>query len=171
MPPWENSKRTRQIVDQRERIVRSVSQQSLTRLLKDYREKDFESAAPRLWSEARSIRLTSQTLTFARMRWKVGYFGRRWSETLQDHEIRTEVLLERDAYSSVAARLKQSSDDLKRSDTGSRTIGAGKGWTMALRAKARCTCCVICAPIAAGISTNEGLQSVSSNENSPGHRR
>ena len=33
---------------------------------------------------------------------------------LQDHEIRTEVLLERDAYASVAARLKQSSDDVKR---------------------------------------------------------
>ncbi len=35
-------------------------------------------------------------------------------QTLQDHEIRTEVLLERDAYPSVAARLKQSSDDVKR---------------------------------------------------------
>jgi hypothetical protein len=36
------------------------------------------------------------------------------AEILQDHEIRTEVLLERDAYPSVAARLKQSSDDMKR---------------------------------------------------------
>jgi hypothetical protein len=35
-------------------------------------------------------------------------------EALEDYEIRTEVLLERDAYSSVAARLKQSSDELKR---------------------------------------------------------
>ena len=35
-------------------------------------------------------------------------------EILQDHEIRTEVLLERDAYPIVAARLKQSSDDVKR---------------------------------------------------------
>lgn len=34
-------------------------------------------------------------------------------QTLQDHGIRTEVLLERDAYPSVAARLKQSSDDVK----------------------------------------------------------
>jgi hypothetical protein len=36
------------------------------------------------------------------------------AETLQDHEIPTEVLLERDAYPSVAARLRQSSDDVKR---------------------------------------------------------
>jgi hypothetical protein len=33
---------------------------------------------------------------------------------LYDHEICTEVLLERDAYRSVAARLKQSIDDVKR---------------------------------------------------------
>jgi len=35
-------------------------------------------------------------------------------QALHDHEICTYVLLERDAYPSVAARLKQSSDDIKR---------------------------------------------------------
>ena len=35
-------------------------------------------------------------------------------ETLQDEKIRTDVLLERDAYACVAARLKQSSDDVRR---------------------------------------------------------
>jgi len=34
-------------------------------------------------------------------------------------------------------------------DTRSRAIGAGKGATMARRAKACRACCVICAPIAA----------------------
>ena len=35
-------------------------------------------------------------------------------QTLEAHEIRTDALLERDAYARVAARLKQSSDHLKR---------------------------------------------------------
>jgi hypothetical protein len=35
-------------------------------------------------------------------------------QALQGHEIRTEVLLERDAYARVAARLKRSTDNVKR---------------------------------------------------------
>ena len=35
-------------------------------------------------------------------------------QTLQDHKVRTDVLLERDAYPRVAARLRQSSHDVKR---------------------------------------------------------
>jgi len=52
------------------------------------------------------------------------------AETLQDHEIRTEVLLERDAYPSVAARLKQSSDDVKRviQDLGRSAPAKGGPW-------------------------------------------
>ena len=49
---------------------------------------------------------------------------------LQVHEIRTEVLLERDAYASVAARLKQSSDDVKRAiqDLGRSAPAKGGPW-------------------------------------------
>jgi hypothetical protein len=52
------------------------------------------------------------------------------AEALQDHEIRTEVLLERDAYPSVAARLKQSSDNVKRAiqDLGRSAPAKGGPW-------------------------------------------
>src|SRR5205823_9720473 len=51
-------------------------------------------------------------------------------QTLQDHEIRTEVLLERDAYPSVAAWLKQSGDDVKRAiqDLGRSEPAKGGPW-------------------------------------------
>ena len=64
------------------------------------------------------------------LRQRVGrceFCGRR-NRGLQVHEIRTEVLLERDAYSNVATRLKQSNDDLKRAiqDLG-RSVPAERG--------------------------------------------
>ena len=51
-------------------------------------------------------------------------------QNLLDHEIRTEVLLERDAYASVAARLKQSGDDLKQviQDLGRSAPAKGQPW-------------------------------------------
>jgi hypothetical protein len=48
-------------------------------------------------------------------------------QTLHDHEIRTELLLERDTYASVAARLTQSSDDLERAIRGFGLSAAAKG--------------------------------------------
>ena len=49
-------------------------------------------------------------------------------QTLEAHEIRIDVLLERDAYARVAAGMKQSSEDLKRAiqDLG-RSIPANSG--------------------------------------------
>jgi hypothetical protein len=51
-------------------------------------------------------------------------------ETLQAHEIGTEVLLERDAYPSVAARLKQSINDVKRAiqDLGRSASAGPRQW-------------------------------------------
>ena len=43
------------------------------------------------------------------------------------HEIRTELLLERDTYASVGARLTQSSDDLERAIRGFGLSAAAKG--------------------------------------------
>jgi hypothetical protein len=48
-------------------------------------------------------------------------------QSLQAHEIRTEVLLERDAYPTVAAGLKQSSDDVKRAIQDLRRSASAKG--------------------------------------------
>ena len=51
-------------------------------------------------------------------------------ETLKDHGIPTDVLLERDAYPRVAAQLKQSSDDLRRTiqDLGRSMPANGGPW-------------------------------------------
>ena len=78
-------------------------------------------------------------------------------ETLQTHEIRTEILLERDAYPSVAARLKQSSDDLKRTIQDLGRSACRQRGTMARRAKARRACCFVRARIAAGIVATEAV--------------
>ena len=67
-------------LSQRERVVRSICSSHLQDFLKGISKKVFESGAPRLLWEARSIRLTLQIPTFARMPSKAGYFGRRWSK-------------------------------------------------------------------------------------------
>ena len=67
-------------LNQREHVVRSISQQSLARLLKDYRRKGFRITRAALVGEAKSIRLRSQIPTYARMPLKAGYFGQWWSK-------------------------------------------------------------------------------------------
>ena len=51
-------------------------------------------------------------------------------ETLQEHEICTDVLLERDAYARLAARLEQSSHDVRRviQNLGLSTAASGRPW-------------------------------------------
>jgi len=65
-------------VKQRVRVVRSISQQSLTKLIKDHWQKGFRIKGAALVVGTRSNRLTSQIRTFARMPLKGSYFGRRW---------------------------------------------------------------------------------------------
>ena len=131
----------------RERVVRCISQQSLLTLLNGYRQKGFRvtRAALVVGSQIDPAAIANPHIRAHALEGRL--FRSAVERPLQDHEIRTEVLLERDAYASVAARLKQSSDDVKRGDTRSRAIGAGKGWTMARRAKARRARCVVGAQI------------------------
>jgi hypothetical protein len=102
------------IVNQRERVVRSISQQALTSLLKGYQQKGFriKRAALVVGSQIDPANIANPHIRAHALEGQL--FRSAVAETLQDHEIRTEVLLERDAYPSVAARLKQSSDDVKR---------------------------------------------------------
>ena len=101
-------------VNQRERVVRSISQQSLTRLLKAYQQKGFRirRAALVVGSQIDPANIANPHIRAHALEGRL--FRLAVAETLQDHEIPTEVLLERDAYPSVAARLRQSSDDVKR---------------------------------------------------------
>ena len=63
-------------LNQRERVVRGISQESLTRLLNCYQQKDFRSSVPRLWWEARPIQTRSEIRISERMLSKAAYFGR-----------------------------------------------------------------------------------------------
>jgi hypothetical protein len=117
-------------VNQRERVVRSISRQSLTRLLKGYQQKGFRIrlAALVVGSQIDPANIANPHIRAHALEGRL--FRSAVAETLQDHEIRTEVLLERDAYLSVAARLKQSSDDVKRAiqDLGRSAPAKGGPW-------------------------------------------
>jgi hypothetical protein len=118
------------IVNQRERVVRSISQQSLTRLLKGYQQKGFRimRAALVVGSQIDPANIANPHIRAHALEGRL--FRSAVAEILQDHEIRTEVLLERDAYPSVAARLKQSNDDVKRAiqDLGRSAPANGRPW-------------------------------------------
>ena len=117
-------------VNQRERVVRNISQQSLTRLLKGYRQKGFRimRAALVVGSQIDPANIANPHIRAHALEGRL--FRSAVAETLQDHEIHTDVLLERDAYASVAARLKQSSDDVKRAiqDLGRSAPAKGGPW-------------------------------------------
>ena len=101
-------------LDQRERVVRSISQQALTILLKGYQQKGFRirCAALVVGSQIDPSNIANPHIRAHALEGRL--FRSAVAETLQHHEIRTEVLLERDAYLSAAARLRQSSHDVKR---------------------------------------------------------
>jgi hypothetical protein len=117
-------------VNQRERAVRSISQQSLARLLKGYRRKGFRimRAVLVVGSEINPANIANPHIRAHALEGRL--FRSAVAETLQANEIRTEVLVERNAYSSVAARLKQSSDDVKRAiqDLGRSAPANGRPW-------------------------------------------
>jgi hypothetical protein len=101
-------------VDQRERVVRIISQQSLTRLLKAYQQKRFRirRAALVVGSRIDPADIANPHIRAHALEGRL--FRSVAEQTLHDYEIRTDVLLERDVYLSVGARLKQSIDDVKR---------------------------------------------------------
>ncbi len=101
-------------VEHRERVVRSISQQSLTRLLKGYQQKGFRirCAVLVVGSQVDPANIANPHIRAHALEGQL--FRSAMERTLQDHKVRTDVLLERDAYPSVAARLRQSSHDVKR---------------------------------------------------------
>src|SRR5215469_2835186 len=101
-------------LNQRERLVRNISQESLTELLNCYRQKRFQikRAALVVGSQIDPDTIGNPHIRAHALEGRL--FRSVVEQTLRDHEICTDVLLERDAYPSVAARFKQSIDDVKR---------------------------------------------------------
>jgi hypothetical protein len=116
------------IVKRRERIVRCIAQQSLGTLLTSYRQKGYRirRAAIVVGSQIDPAIIANPHIRAHAFEGRL--FRLAVEETLEAYEIRTDVLLERDACARVAARLKQSSEDVKREiqDLG-RSIPANSG--------------------------------------------
>ena len=101
-------------LDRREHVVRSISRQSLTRLFKGYRQKGYriKRAALVVGSQIDPSTIANPHIrAHALEGW---LFRGSIEQSLHDLGIRTDVLLERDAYACVAARLKQPRDDVWR---------------------------------------------------------
>jgi hypothetical protein len=117
-------------VKQRVRIVRSISQKSLTKLIKDYWQKGFriEGAALVVGSQIDPANIANPHIRAHALEGQL--FRSAVEQTLEDYDICTDILLESDAYPSVAARLKQSSDDVTRTiqDLGRSAPAKGGPW-------------------------------------------
>lgn len=114
----------------RERAVRSSAQQSLTKLLKDFWTKGFriDCAALVVGSQIDPADIANPHIRAHAFEGRL--FRTAVEQTLRDHKIRTEVLLERNAYTSVAARSKQSCEHIKRAiqDLGRTAPANGSPW-------------------------------------------
>jgi hypothetical protein len=117
-------------LNQRERVVRSISQQSLTTLLKGYEQKGFRISGAALagGSQIDPANIANPHIRAHALEGRL--FRSAVQQTLQDHGICTDVLLERNAYPSVAARLKWSADDVKRAiqDLGRSAVAKAGPW-------------------------------------------
>jgi hypothetical protein len=102
------------VVSRRERAVRRIAQQSLGTLLTSYRQKGYRirQAVLVVGSQIDPTIITNPHIRAHAFEGRL--FRSAVEQTLEAHEIRTDVLLERDVYARVAARLKQSSNHLKR---------------------------------------------------------
>ena len=101
-------------LNRREGVVRCIAQQSLTTLLVGYRQRGFQIKRATLVVGSQIDPATIANPHIRAHTLEGRLFRSVVEETLHDQGIRTDVLLERDAYALVASRLKQSTDDVKR---------------------------------------------------------
>ena len=100
-------------VNRRERVVRCIAQASIATLLARYRQKGFRirRAALVVGSQIDPATIANPHTRAHALEGRL--FRSVTEEALRRHRIRTEVLLERDAYARASAQLKQSTDDVR----------------------------------------------------------
>ena len=118
------------IVSRRERLVRRIAQQSLGTLLTGYRQKGYRitQAALVVGSQIDPTIIANPHIRAHAFEGRL--FRSAIEQALNAHGIRTAILLERDAYARVAAGLKRSSENLKRTiqDLGRSTTANSGPW-------------------------------------------
>ena len=117
-------------LNRRERVVRCVAQQSLGTLLTGYRQKGYliKRAALVVGSQIDPTTIANPHIRAHALEGRL--FRSVVEETLHDHGIPTEVLMERDAYARAVAQSKQSSDNVRRTiqDLGRSMPANGGPW-------------------------------------------
>src|SRR6266513_2232914 len=100
-------------LDQREPVVRSISQQALTILLKGYQQKGFQirRAALVVGSQIDPTIIANPHIRAHALEGQL--FRLVLEQALNAHGIRTTILLERDAYDKATSRLRKSNVDLR----------------------------------------------------------
>jgi hypothetical protein len=95
-------------------IVHRVTKQSVTKLLSDYRPKgySFTRASLVVGSQRDPATIANPHICAHALEGRL--FRSALEQALNAHGIRTAILLERDAYTTAAAQLKKSSDDVRR---------------------------------------------------------
>jgi hypothetical protein len=116
------------ILNQRERLVRCIAQESLGTLLTSYQQKGYRISRAALVVGSQIDPTIIANPHIRAHAFEGQLFRSAVEQTLVSHEIRTDVFLECDAYTHVAARLQQSSNHVKRAiqDLG-RSIPAKSG--------------------------------------------
>ena len=101
-------------INRRVSVVRSIAQQSIATLLASYRQKDF---AIRRAALVVGSQVDPDSIANAHIRahaFEGQLFRSVLGEALQACRIRTEILVERNAYAQGAAKLKDSNDNVQR---------------------------------------------------------
>ncbi len=101
-------------VNRRVRIVRCIAQQSIATLLAGYRGKGYAitRAALVVGSQLDPASIANPHIRAHALEGQL--FRSVLKEALQAHRIRTEVVVERDAYAQSAAELKESNENVRR---------------------------------------------------------
>jgi hypothetical protein len=101
-------------IDQRVRVVRRMTEKSIAKLLAGYRQQNFtiKHAALVVGSQIDPRSVANAHIRAHAFEGKL--FRSVLGQSLHGHGIRTEVLLEREAYGQAAVELKQSHENLRR---------------------------------------------------------
>jgi len=116
-------------INRRLRVVRRITQKSIATLLAGYQQNfKIRRAALVVGSKIDPRSIANAHIRAHALEGQL--FRSVLEESLQAHRIRTDVLIERDAYARAAARLKRSSDNVKRpiENLGRSTPAAAGSW-------------------------------------------
>src|SRR5437667_11481950 len=117
-------------INRRLDVVRRITGKSIAKLLASYRQQNFriKRAALVVGSQIDTHSVANPHIRAPALAGRL--FRSVLQESLQAHRIRTDILIERDAYARVAARLKRSSDNVKRpiENLGRSTPAAAGSW-------------------------------------------